>query len=42
MCQAEEKSLPQQGLFIIFRVTSSVNTLIKCNRSQEGKRKGTS
>lgn len=40
MCQAEEKSLPQQGLFIIFRVTSSVNTLIKCNRSQEGKGKG--
>ena len=37
MCRAEEKSLPQQGLFIILRVTLTVNTLIKCNHSQEEK-----
>ena len=35
MCQAEEKSLPQQGLFIILRVTSSVNTVRKYNHSHE-------
>ena len=37
MCQAEEKSLPQQGLFIILRVTSSVNTVRKYNHSREEK-----
>ena len=37
MCRTEEKSLPQQGLFIILRVTLPVNTLIKCNHSQEEK-----
>lgn len=37
MCREEEKSLSQQGLFIILRVTSPVNTLIKCNHSQEEK-----
>lgn len=37
MCRAEEKSLPQQGLFIILRVTLPENTLIKCNHSQEEK-----
>ena len=37
ICREEEKSLSQEGLFIILRVTSPVNTLIKCNHSQEEK-----
>lgn len=37
MCREEEKSLSQQGLFSILRVTYPVNTLIKCNHSQEEK-----
>lgn len=37
MCGAEEKSLPQQGLFTILSVTLPVNTLMKCNHSQEEK-----